>query len=113
MSNDAAELDKMKYKLDLERFLWEREINRVDNNVFNRNFGVIITAIVSLAAVIVSYVQLTINSNNAKDQIALEKLKNDRQSTLDKLKDDRQFYYQVATFLLEHQEDMTTEDNRK
>jgi uncharacterized membrane protein len=75
---------------------------RQSSSVINRHFGVIITAIVSLAAVIVSYLQLNNNSINAKAQMDLEKLKNDRQ-----------FYFEVAKFLLDHEKDMASRDISK
>jgi hypothetical protein len=124
MSEDVEDLGKLEYKLEVEKFLWEKEARRRDNNVINRNFGVIITAIVSLAAVIVSYLQLTINSNNAKDQLTINSNNAKDQLTinsnnakdqleLEKLKNDRQFYFEVARFLLDHQKDMTARDNTK
>jgi hypothetical protein len=102
MNEDNGNLDKLKYRLELQKFMWERETFRKTNNLINRNIGVVVTAIVSFAAVAVSYLQLTISSNNARDQMALERLKNDRQ-----------FYFEVARFLLDHQQEMTARDNSK
>jgi hypothetical protein len=102
MSEASENIEGLKYNLEREKFLWEVATHRQENNFFNRNFGVIITAIVSFAAVAVSYLQLTISLNNARAQIDNESLKNDRQ-----------FYLEMAKFLLDRRQELTTRDNEK
>jgi hypothetical protein len=97
----AAEqdLDALKYRLEREKFDWQKASHQADSSIFNRHFGVIITTIISVAAVIVSLVQLNISANNTKSQIDNEKVKNDRQ-----------FYLEAARFLLTYETDLKTDD---
>lgn len=100
MPEDQKDIDKLKLELEREKFHWEKsKYAQESNDIFNRHFGVMITAIVSLAAVVVSYLQLSISSNNARAQIDNEVLKNDRQ-----------FYFEIAKFLLDRQQDLTTNE---
>jgi hypothetical protein len=96
------DLDQLRYDLDVEKFQFEKARHLRENGLIARNFGVIITAIISFSAIVVSYLQLTISTNNAKAQIDNEQLKNDRQ-----------FYFEIAKFLLDHQQDMTTNEKSK
>jgi len=104
---ESPDIERLKYELEREKFLWQKANGAYESRILNRNFGVIITAIVSLAAVIVSYLQLSISSNNTKVQIENEKA----QVENEQLKNDRLFYFEVAKFLLDHQAEMTTRQN--
>ena len=100
MPEDNQDIERRKFNLELEKFHWQKATQQQENNIFNRNFGVIITAIISGAAIVVSYLQLTISSTNAQAQIENERLKNDRQ-----------FYFEIAKFLLEHRTEMEANDD--
>src|SRR5947209_3517461 len=100
MPENKDDIERLRYNLESEKFSWQREAQRTENKLLNRHFGVIITAIVSIAAVIVSYQQITISANNAgaqlvqfkneadsrretaKSQLEIEQLKNARQFEL-------------------------------
>jgi hypothetical protein len=99
---ESTSVDELNYKLEKERFLWQVKTQRTESGLLNRNFGVIITAIVSIAAVTVSYMQLTISLNNSKAQLENDSLKNDRQ-----------FYFEVAKFLLANRQELTTQDTAR
>jgi hypothetical protein len=99
MPADTNDIDKLKYNLEVEKFRWQQSMDRKQNNVLIKHFGVIITAIVSFATIVVSYLQLTISSNNAKNQIDNDRIKNDRQ-----------FYFEIAKFLLDNQQEMATRE---
>jgi hypothetical protein len=99
MSAQEGGLEFLRYKLERERYEWERASKQAESTTLNRHFGVIITAIISIAAVAVSFAQLSISSNNAKTQIDYEKIKNDRQ-----------FYLEAARFLLTFEKDLKTQD---
>ena len=99
MTNQGQNLEILKYKLEIEKFQWEKQTRQQESAFLNKHFGVAITAMVSISAILVSYIQLTIGSNNAEAQ-----LKND------KLKNDRLFYFETTKFLLEHQQEITASD---
>jgi hypothetical protein len=52
LPGQSADLEALKYELEKEKFEWQKSAHRTENAVFNRHFGVIITAVVSIAAVI-------------------------------------------------------------
>jgi hypothetical protein len=102
MSEPTQDVDRLRYSLELDKFMWEKEKYAKGNSIINRNFGVIITAIVSCAAIVVSYLQVTINSNNAQAQLDTDRIKNDRQ-----------FYFEIAKFLLDHQQEIAAREGEK
>ena len=79
---ERLKIEEANYFLDREKFKFEQTRYFRDNRFLNRNFGVIVTTIVSVAAIVVSYLQLTISSNTAKSQIDTEKLKTTDSSIL-------------------------------
>jgi hypothetical protein len=102
MTDGEKQFDELRYNLELEKFRWEREKYYQEGGIINRHFGVIITSIISFAAIVVSCLQVIISWNNAKAQADNETLKNDRQ-----------FYFEVAKFLFDKQQEMTTEETDK
>ena len=96
---DSEDIEALKYKLELEKFQWEKATHKAENRFLNRHFGVAITTIVSVAAIIVSFIQLTISSDNVKAQIDNDKLRNDRQ-----------FYLEASRFLLTYESSLRTRD---
>ena len=98
MSNDQKTIERLAYELEVEKLRWQQLVEERQNTVLNRHFGVVITAMVSIAAVFVSYLQL----DTSKAQLKNEELKNDRQ-----------FYLEMSKFLLQHQEDVTSTDPEK
>jgi hypothetical protein len=102
MPRELDDAEKFKLDLELQKFAWQKTMDMEQKRFINRNFGVIITAIVSIAAVTVSSLQLKIASNNARDQLENERLRNDRQ-----------FYLEITKFLLDRQQQMTTTDKEK
>jgi len=99
MHTEEVDLERLKYRLERERFRWEIASRKSESTMLNRYFGVIVTAIVSIAAIVVSLAQIKISSNNAQTQIDYEKIKNDRQ-----------FYLEAARFLLTFEKDLKTPD---
>ena len=90
---DQNELNEKKYLLEEKKF----EIEKKSSNFMNKNFGVIITAIISFAAILVSISQiwiaeinktkeLEINQNLKEKEIDLNENNNQRQWNLDLLK---------------------------
>jgi len=80
-------------------------------------FGIIITAMIGIATVAVSYLQLRISNQSGEAQLALQKAISDAQIDLekqktqaDKDKNDRAFQFEVARMLLEKERDITTKD---
>jgi hypothetical protein len=102
MPTEQEDLEVLKHRLERERFQWEKASRKSESTMLNRHFGVIVTAIVSIAAVVVSLAQIKISSNNAQTQIDYEKIKNDRQ-----------FYLEAARFLLTFEKDLKTPDTER
>ena len=113
MAQDSQEVERLKYELERDKFQWQKSTHRIDSGVLNRHFGVIATAILSLAAVVVSYLQVTISSNNAKAQLAISVSNAKDQLDLEIMKNDRQFYLEIAKFLLANQKDMASQNRDK
>jgi hypothetical protein len=99
MPVDESKLEVLKYELEREKFLWQKTAQEADRSIVNRHIGVIITAIVSVSAIAVSYAQLNISSTNAKAQLDNEKLRSDRQ-----------FYLEAARFMLVYEQDLKSDD---
>jgi putative chitinase len=100
---DPSDFDRLKYELEKRKVDLDERKFQADNKLLNKNFGVIITGIISLAAVIVSLVvslaQLRISSNNSLSQLQIDREKNDRS-----------FQFDIAKFLLEQKGEINTSD---
>lgn len=110
MGETAQTLDELKYELEKRRFEFEQRKYERDNSFLNKNFGVIITAIVSAATIVVSGSQIVISSNNNAAQLRTEKEKNAAQLDSDQKKSDRAFAFDLAKFMLDKGDDITTSD---
>lgn len=104
MSNiETPDFERLKYELEKRKVELEERKFKVDNSFFNKNFGVIITGIISIATVAVSLVvslsQLWINSNNSSSQMQMDRDRNDRS-----------FQFDIAKFLLERKAEINTSD---
>jgi hypothetical protein len=98
MAQNPISIEEVTYNLEVEKFKWQKALSEQQNTILNRHFGVIITAIVSIAAIAVSYLQLGISQSNLRNE---------------EIKNDRQFYLEVAKFLIEHERDVTSQDQGK
>src|ERR1043166_7186909 len=100
---EPSDLDRLKYDLEKRRLELDEQRFKLDNNFFNKNFGVIITGIISIATVVVSLIvslsQLWINSNTSSSQMQMDRDRNDRS-----------FQFDIAKFLLERKADINTSD---
>jgi len=100
---EPSDFDRLKYELDKRKVELDERRFQAENNLFNKNFGVIITGIVSAAAIVVSLVvsisQMRISSSNSSSQLKIEREKNDRS-----------FQFDIAKFLLEQKAEINTAD---
>jgi putative chitinase len=116
-------LEREKLALEKERFATEQTKSR-GLGFFNTNFGLIITAMIGIATVVVSYFQLQISYHTSAAQLALEEKKASfsqdnaqRASQLEqdkaqytKEKEDRSFQLEVTRLFLERKADINTAD---
>ena len=102
MSDNERSFEQLKYDLEKHKLEFEQQKYERDNTFFNKNFGVIITALVSAATIIVSGSGIWIG--RAYNQAQLDNAKN---------QSDRNFSFDVAKLLLERQADINTDDTIK
>jgi len=102
---EPLSLDERKFQLELQKFELEKSKSR-GTSFFNSNLGIILTAMVGIATVAVSYLQLQISNQSSLAQLELEK--STAKAARDK--DERAFQFDVARMLLEKQSDISTED---
>jgi putative chitinase len=94
---DEQSFEQMKYDLERQKLAFEEKKYERDNTFFNKNFGVIITALVSLATIVVSGSGIWIG--RAYNEAQLENAKN---------QSDRTFAFGIAKFMLDKGDDITT-----
>jgi putative chitinase len=109
-------LDERKFIFEQQKFEYENAKSRGLGFV-NNNLGIIITAIIGAATIMVSYLQLQISNRSSRAQLELQSKISDAQVAVehakakaDKDKDDRTFQFDVARMLLEKQGDINTDD---
>jgi len=95
-------LDRMKFELEQRKLRLEELRYAHDNRFFNKNFGVIVTSIISAATIIVSVTQLYISSNYNAGQLRNEQEKNART-----------FSFDVAKFLMAQRDEILSNDVNK
>jgi putative chitinase len=100
-------LDERKLQLEREKFEFEQQ-KVEDKGFFNNKFGLAITAIVSVATVVVSVIQLLISERESAAKIRLDRDKNGHEIE----KDRQQFQFDIARLLLEKASDIKTSDPR-
>jgi predicted chitinase len=100
--------EEAKYALERDKF--DRERTRVGIAAFvNNNLGIVVSAIVGVATIIVSALQLRISTGTARAQFDLEQSKFSEATA----KDERAFAFDFARFLLEKQTELNTTDVNK
>lgn len=108
-------------RLELDRLKFEHDKQKSANDgFFNKNFGVIVTAIIGIATVTVSFIQLSIATDNNKAQLVLQtrmgelQIQNERLKIEDQeSKDRKSFQFDLARMLIERQNEISTNDCRK
>lgn len=105
------------YELECAKLSWEKQRSSGLRSLLNENLGIAVTAIIGIATITVSYLQLEITKSSgerllntqketAKAQLDLETSK----AAAAKDKDQRAFQFELARMLLEKQKDINTED---
>lgn len=125
--SDPASLEERKFQLERDKFEFEKSKSRF----FNSNIGLVITAIIGTATIVVSYLQLLNNhefsvyQQNLQKQISdnqleLQRKTSEAQQRLEELKaraaqekDERTFQFDVARLMLERQSDINTEELKR
>src|ERR1700759_438121 len=75
LTDTSAPLEERKFQFEVLKFEQERARSR-GLGFFNANLGIIITAMIGVATVTVSYLQLRISSQSSAQQLALQKAVN-------------------------------------
>ena len=68
---DDIDVEQVKLQLERERFEWEKRRAKHEDSFFNRHFHVIITAVISISAVLISGVQVYVAHIEKKRDIEL------------------------------------------
>jgi predicted chitinase len=109
-------LEERKFQLEVQQFEYEKSKSR-GLGFFNANLGIIITAIIGTATIVVSYLQLEINRQSSDQQLVLQRSISVAQLDLEKSKataakedDERKLELEIAKLLLEKKSDINTED---
>ncbi|TQV82875.1 hypothetical protein [Aliikangiella coralliicola] len=97
-------MDEAESKLVLELLHELNKKQRVarEESLVNRHFGAIITAVVSIAAVIVSYVQIEVAKVNKSKELDVKRLESERLWKIE-----------AAKFIGQHRETIFSEDDRQ
>ena len=105
-----SNLEEIKVDLDRQRFEFERQRFERENRFFNKNFGIIITAVISISAVTVSALQAYIAYSSSISQLENDRQKNERAYQLDLQKSETAYALEIAKFLMEKRSDITSTD---
>ncbi len=109
-------LEDRKFQLEIQKFEYEKSKSR-GLGFFNANLGIIITAIIGSATIVVSYLQLEITRQSSTQQLLLQRSISDAQLDLEKSKataakedDEQKLELEIAKLLLEKKADINTDD---
>jgi predicted chitinase len=122
LKHEAMSVEERKLQLEEKKHALEQakfEHGSRGLKFFNDNFGIIITAMIGGATVMVSYFQLEISERAGRSQLQVQKAISDAQLELEKSKahsakekDERAFQFDVARLLLEKQNEINTQEVR-
>jgi len=94
------ELDEKKLALEEKRLDLERQRLGIDARFVHKHFGVLMTAVVSVAAVVISAAQVWVSEIDKDREIELARLEQDRRWNLD-----------LTEFLFRHKESIFSDDS--
>lgn len=95
----GGDIDRQRLELDRRKVELEELRYKHDNRFFNKNFGAIITGVISTATIVVSVTQLYISSNYNSGQLNNEAEKNRKA-----------FAFEVAKFLMQQRDEIITNE---
>jgi len=93
------QLNEDKFKLERERFEFEKETAVRERRFLYRNSAAVITAAISLAALAVSISQVWVEHIRKDREIAVTQVKNDKELKLEELREDRKWKYDALQFV--------------
>jgi hypothetical protein len=93
------ELNQAKFKLERERFEFEKEIAVRERRFLYRNSAAVITAAISLAALAVSISQVWVAHIGKQREIEVTQLQKDKELKLEELREDRKWKYDTLQFV--------------
>jgi predicted chitinase len=131
---DFTSLEERKFRLELRKFEFEKSKSK-RFGFFNSNFGIVITAIVGIATVLVSSLQVQISQETgerqrdlqdriskdqlslqkevSRDQLRLQREISEAQQKLAQEKDERTFQFDIARLMLEKQSEISTQEIKR
>jgi hypothetical protein len=98
--------DRERVKIERERLDWEKSRAEYEQRFLNRNFGVVITSIVSLAAIIVSVVQLYRADISKQKELLIQEGQKQVELDLQKLQVEREWKLSMVKFISEHRSEI-------
>jgi predicted chitinase len=101
-------LEERKFQLEVQQFEYEKSKSR-GLGFFNANLGIIITAIIGTATIVVSYLQLEINRQSSDQQLVLQRSISGKRPRRRKMTSENS-KLEIAKLLLEKKSDINTED---
>src|SRR5262245_3723300 len=105
---DDTSLEERKFQLEREKFEFEKSRAR-GGNFLKDNIGIVVTAILGAATVVVSLSQVFISHLNNQAQLALEQ----QTAVTAKEQEDRRLQAELAKLLLDKSKDFSTTDLRQ
>ena len=93
------QLNEDKFKLERERFEFEKETAVRERRFLYRNSAAVITAAISLAALAVSISQVWVEHIRKEREIEVTQGKNDQELKLEELREDRKWKYDTLQFV--------------
>jgi hypothetical protein len=76
---EISEFEKAKLDLERERLLIEKDKSRIESRFLYKHLGAIITAVISLAAVLVSISQIWVASIDKEKELVMAKLQREKE----------------------------------
>lgn len=104
------DIEEKRLELEHKRLILEEEKNRRDTLFFNKHFGVIITAAVSLATVAVSGTQVWVAHINKNKELEATAVQKQRELDVADLTEKRRWRLDVAEFILEQKLSIFSKD---
>lgn len=106
MDDKELEIEKERLAIERNRLSIERERLELENRVFQKHFGAIITAVVSLFGMVVAGTQVWIADIGKTQQEEIAKLSRDQESSRLERQHEKDWNLQVAKFISEHRKEI-------
>jgi len=102
--------DESRLQLDRERLELERQKVALDNRFATKHLGVLLTALISLAATLVSGAQIWKSSIDHRSEVERASIEKAKEIAVAQLDQDRRYKLDVATFLFDRRDKLFSSD---